>query len=89
MMEKIRVLVTAYSRVQYSQYREITPEQFAEYERICENEAPRDVDRKLNDFVDQFIRTDDVSDADDYEDVEIVRVDAAGKPIPEPPESPR
>lgn len=84
MTDKIRVLVTAYSRIKYSQYRDMTPEQFAEYERIC---AVGGFDRqKLADFVDQFIRTDDVCDADDFEDVEIVRVDAAGKPIPEPPE---
>ncbi len=74
MADKIKVKITASTRVYYSQYREITPEQFAEYEAICEAE-PRNIDSILTDKFDHLINPDDVCDASDLEDLEIVRVE--------------
>jgi len=73
----MKVRITASARLQYSQVVEITPEQYAEYEAICEFE-PRAVGRLLADKFEHLLDLSDISDGGDIEDIDITPVALEG-----------
>jgi len=77
MTDKVRVLVRGRQTITYAQDREISMEDWEEYQRMCD-EDPADIDKAFE----WLIETSDVCDADDIEDIEIELIEATSSSSP-------
>jgi hypothetical protein len=68
MSDKIKVRITAESKIRISQIRQIPREAWEKYQAMCERAA---TDREFNNAFEGYIHPDDILDTDDWEELRI------------------